>query len=53
MNKIAIVTDSAACVPEPLIKQYGIHVPMVRSNFLCIPKLDYTTSCGLCCKMLS
>jgi len=31
----------------------GAYVPMVRSNFLCIPKLDYTTSCGLCCKMLS
>ena len=26
MNKIAVVTDSAACVPEPLVKQYGIHV---------------------------
>jgi DegV family protein with EDD domain len=26
MNRIAIVTDSAACLPKPLIRQYGIHV---------------------------
>lgn len=30
MNKIAIVTDSAACLPERLINQYGIHVVPFR-----------------------
>ncbi len=26
MGKIAVVTDSAACLPEELLQQYGIHV---------------------------
>jgi len=26
MGKIAVVTDSAACLPEPLLREYNIHV---------------------------
>jgi DegV family protein with EDD domain len=30
MAKIAVVTDSVACIPPELIKQYGIHVAAVQ-----------------------
>jgi len=26
MNKVAVVTDSSACVPQEVVKQYGIHI---------------------------
>ena len=26
MGKVAVVTDSSACVPKEVVKQYGIHI---------------------------
>ncbi|HIC92773.1 MAG TPA: hypothetical protein EYP09_00785 [Anaerolineae bacterium] len=33
MGKIAIVTDSSACVPKELVKKYNIHIVPILLNF--------------------
>jgi len=33
MDKIAIVTDSSACVPKELVKKYDIHIVPILLNF--------------------
>ena len=32
MTKIAVVTDSVACVPPELVEEYGIHVVQANDN---------------------